>query len=158
MAPKQIRGKLGSCFQLFFATGVCISYWVDYAAQKGLSGTSSTQWQVPVGLQLVPGGLLALGMLLVKESTRWLAKKGRNEEAYESLLWVRGGVDSPEIRAEFQEILAGVELEIRESEGLTWKELMLPSNRYRMFIAFTLQMCQQLTGVCGHPHHFGIGR
>ncbi|KIW29925.1 uncharacterized protein PV07_05710 [Cladophialophora immunda] len=146
MAPKEIRGKLGSCFQLFFATGVCVSYWVDYAAQVGISETSSMQWQVPVGLQLVPGGLLGLGMLLVKESTRWLAKRGRNEEAYASLLWVRGGVDSPEIRAEFAEILAGVELEVRESEGLTWKELLLPSNRYRMFIAITIQLCAQLTG------------
>ncbi len=146
MAPKEIRGKLGSCFQLFFATGVCISYWVDYAAQVGISKTSSTQWQVPIGLQLVPGGLLGMGMILVKESTRWLAKKGRSEEAYASLLWVRGGVDSPEIRAEFDEILAGVELEIQQSEGVTWKELLLPSNRYRMFIAITIQLCQQLTG------------
>jgi hypothetical protein len=87
-----------------------------------------------------------MGMLLVKESTRWLAKKGRNEEAYASLLWVRGGVDSPEIRAEFSEILAGVELEIRQSEGLTWKELLLPSNRYRMFVAITIQLSAQLTG------------
>ena len=27
MAPKEIRGRLGSCFQLFFAGGVCVSYW-----------------------------------------------------------------------------------------------------------------------------------
>ena len=27
MNPKEIRGKLGSCFQLFFASGVCVSYW-----------------------------------------------------------------------------------------------------------------------------------
>jgi sugar porter (SP) family MFS transporter len=146
MVPKEIRGKLGSCFQLFFATGVAVSYWVDYACQAGISSTSSTQWQVPIGLQLVPGALLGLGMLLVKESTRWLAKKGRSEEAFESLLWVRGGVDTPEVRAEFAEIQAGVELEIAQSEGLTWKELMLPSNRYRMFVAITIQLCAQLTG------------
>ncbi len=89
---------------------------------------------------------MGLGMLLVKESVRWLAKKGRNEEAYESLLWVRGGDDTPEIRAEFSEILGGVELEIRQSEGLTWKELLLPSNRLRVFIAITVQLCAQLTG------------
>ena len=146
MAPKEIRGALGSCFQLFFATGVCISYWVTYAASSGLSKEKSIQWQVPVGLQLVPGALMGLGMLLVKESTRWLAKKGRNEESFESLVWVRGGEDTPEVRAEFSEILAGVELEIRQSEGLTWKELLLPSNRLRIFIAVTLQLCQQLTG------------
>ena len=27
MAPKEIRGRLGSCFQLLFAGGVCVSYW-----------------------------------------------------------------------------------------------------------------------------------
>ena len=42
--------------------------------------------------------------------------------------------------------LAGVELEIQQSEGVTWKELMLPSNRLRMFIAISIQLCQQLTG------------
>ena len=26
MSPKEIRGRLGSCFQLFFAGGVCVSY------------------------------------------------------------------------------------------------------------------------------------
>jgi sugar porter (SP) family MFS transporter len=146
MAPKEIRGMLGSCFQLFFAIGVAISYWVGYAASAGLSSKTSTQWQVVIGLQLIPGALMGLGMLLVKESVRWLAKKGRNEEAFASLVWVRGGEDTPEVRAEFSEILAGVELEIRASEGVTWKELLLPSNRLRLFIAFTIQLCQQLTG------------
>ena len=146
MAPKEIRGMLGSCFQLFFATGVAISYWVSYAASSGLSSDKALQWQVVIGLQLVPGALMGFGMLLVKESVRWLAKKGQNEKAFASLLWVRGGEDTPEIRAEFSEILAGVELELRESEGVTWKELLLPSNRLRMFIGITIQLCQQLTG------------
>lgn len=137
---------LGSCFQLFFATGVCVSYWVDYAAAKGVSDERSTQWQIPVGLQFVPGAIMGLGMLLVKESVRWLAKKGRNEEALESLVWVRGGEDTPEVRAEFGEILAGVQLEIQQSEGVTWKELILPANRLRMAIAISIQLCQQLTG------------
>lgn len=146
MAPKEIRGMLGSCFQLFFATGVCVSYWVDYGAAEGVSDDSSTQWQIPVGLQLVPGAVMGLGMLLVKESVRWLAKKGRNEEAFDSLVWVRGGEDTAEVRAEFQEILAGVQLEIQQSEGITYKELLLPSNRLRMIIAITIQLAQQLTG------------
>lgn len=145
-APRNLRGRLGACFQLFFATGVCISYWVTYAASAGLSNSSARQWQVPVGLQLVPGGLLGLGMVLIKESPRWLAKKGRNEEAYNSLVWIRGGVETPEVEAEFQEILTGVQVEIQASEGFTWKELLLPSNRLRMFLAITIQFAAQLTG------------
>lgn len=146
MAPKEIRGMLGSCFQLFFATGVAISYWVTYAASAGLSEEQSLQWQVVIGLQLIPAALMGLGMVLVKESVRWLAKKGRNEEAFASLIWVRGGSDTSEVRAEYSEIMAGVELEIQQSEGVTYKELLLPSNRLRIFIAISIQLCQQLTG------------
>jgi hypothetical protein len=103
------------------------------------------QWQIPIGLQLVPGGLVGVGMLLVKESVRWLAKKGRNEEALSNLIWVRGG-DSPEVRAEFEEIQLGLQDELRATEGVTWKELLLPANRFRVFVAITLQLGVQLTG------------
>lgn len=99
MAPKNIRGALGSMFQFFFTMGVMTSYWVDYASHIHIPDSSSAQWQVPVGLQLVPGVILGLGMLLTKESTRWLAKKDRREEALASLIWVRGG-DSPEVQEE----------------------------------------------------------
>ena len=56
--------------------------------------------EVLKGLQLAPGAILGLGMLLTKESTRWLAKVGRREEALKSLVWVRG-FDGPEVEAEY---------------------------------------------------------
>ena len=99
MAPKNIRGVLGSFFQFFFTLGVMTSYWIDYAVNKHMK-PSTAQWQIPIGLQLVPGAILGLGMLLTKESTRWLAKTGKKEEALQSLLWVRGG-ETPEVHEEF---------------------------------------------------------
>jgi MFS family permease len=118
MAPKNIRGRLGSFFQFFFTLGVMTSYWVDYGVSKHIK-PSTKQWQIPIGLQLVPGGILGLGMLLCKESTRWLAKRGRVDEALESLIWVRGGEDTVEVREEVAEILAGINEEVRVTEGLT---------------------------------------
>lgn len=82
-------------------------------------------------------------MILVRESPRWLVKRGRNDEALQNLIWVRGG-DSEEVQDEFAEIVAGIEEERRVSEGLTYKELLLPSNRYRIFIAITMQLCRFL--------------
>ncbi|KAI1771264.1 putative MFS sugar transporter [Hypoxylon cercidicola] len=144
MAPKHIRGQLGSMFQFFFTLGVMTSYWVDYGVSEHL-GPTTRQWQIPIGLQLVPGGILGLGMLLTKESTRWLAKSGRTEEALQSLIWVRGG-DDAEVQEEFAEILAGIREEERVTEGLTWKECLLPVNRYRFVVVITLQIGVQLTG------------
>ena len=88
MAPKEIRGKLGSGMQWLFAFGVMISYWIVYATSQALP-TSSKQWQIPVGLQMVPPTILGLGLLYFKESVRWLLKKNRTEEAWENLKWIR---------------------------------------------------------------------
>ncbi|KAH8733913.1 general substrate transporter [Ilyonectria robusta] len=145
MAPKEIRGRLGSMFQFFFTLGVFTSYWIDYAVAKHMEPTT-LQWRIPVALQLIPGGFLGLGMLLTKESTRWLAKMGQNDEALESLVWVRGGELTPEVQAEMDEILAGIADEERVTEGLTWKEFLLPANRGRMLLVITLQIGVQLTG------------
>ena len=77
---------------------------MDYGVSKHIP-SSTKQWQIPIGLQLVPGGILGLGMLLCKESTRWLAKRGRDDEALAFLVWVRGGEDTPEVREEYVSIL-----------------------------------------------------
>ncbi|KAL4970968.1 putative MFS sugar transporter [Aspergillus stella-maris] len=145
MAPKELRGRLGACFQLFFALGVMIAYWVTFAVSE-TQPSEPKQWQIALGLQLLPSTLLLIGMATVKESARWLAIKGRKEQAWESLKWVRGGEDTPELQQEFDEILAGIEEEARVKESFTWRELLLPANRYRIFIAVTIQLCAQLTG------------
>lgn len=144
-APKEIRGKLGSGMQLLFAAGVLISYWVDYATVHNMP-ISSAQWQIPVGLQIVPAAVLAIGLFWQRESIRWLAKKGRNEEAWEALIWMRAD-SNPEVKAEFNEILAGVAEEFRASEGFRKRELLEPANRYRLGLAFGVFLGQQCTGM-----------
>ena len=144
MAPKEIRGKLGSCMQWLFALGVMISYWVDYATTQTLP-VSSKQWQIPVGLQLIPASLLGLGLLTQKESVRWLAKKGRDKEAWENLCWMRAD-DGPNVKAEFAEIKTGVAFELQASEGFRKRELLEPANRHRLLLAFGVFLGQQCTG------------
>jgi MFS family permease len=139
MSPKEIRGQLGSLFQFFFTLGVMTSYWIDYAVEKHVA-SSDRQWQIPIGLQLVPAGILGLGMLFLKESVRWLASVGRHDEALQSLIWVRGGEDTEEVRTEMAEILDGISAEVAATEGVTWKELNLPANRFRIFIAISIQI------------------
>lgn len=145
MAPKEIRGMLGSGMQWLFALGVMISYWIDYGVSVGLP-VSSKQWQIPVGLQLVPPTVLGLGLLAFPESVRWLAKKGRYDEAWESLKWMRAD-DGPEVKAEFNEIKTGLAEELRASEGFKSRELLEPANRKRLALAFGVFLGQQCTGM-----------
>ncbi|KAI9369547.1 general substrate transporter [Aspergillus egyptiacus] len=145
MSPKEIRGQLGSLFQFFFTLGVMTSYWIDYAVEKHVE-PSDRQWQIPIGLQLVPAGILGVGMLFLRESVRWLASKGRHEEALKSLIWIRGGEDNEEVRAELAEIMEGISAEVAATEGVTWRELNLSANRYRIFVAISIQICAQCTG------------
>ena len=66
-------------------------------------------WQIPFGFQLVPAGLMAIGLLTVKESPRWLASKGRNEEALANLAYLRRlPPDDHSVRAEMAEIEAAL--------------------------------------------------
>lgn len=59
-------------------------------------------------------------MLTLKESVRWLTQKGRHEEAWESLKWIRAD-ESQATLEEMEEIRTGVEIEERETEGFQAK-------------------------------------
>lgn len=110
-----------------------------------LGEANSRQWQIPIGLQLVPGALLGLGMLTLKESTRWLTRKGRHEEAFESLKWIRAD-DSQAVIDEMEDIRLGVEMEVRATEGFRFNELLQPDNFKRIAAAIAIFLAQQATG------------
>ncbi|KAI5922476.1 general substrate transporter [Camillea tinctor] len=145
MMPKEMRGQVGSFFQLFYTFGIFVSYWVDYGVSKGVADNNPAQWQIPIGLQLVPAAFLGLGMFTVTESTRWLTKKGRHDEAWESLQWIRGE-NSQAVIDEMEEIRVGVEAEARATEGFRFKELLEGENFKRVFAAFAIFTAQQATG------------
>lgn len=143
MSPKEIRGAVGSSYQWLFTFGIFTSYWVDYGVK--FMPDTTRQWQIPIGLQLVPGALMGLGMLTLKESVRWLLLQGENEKAWQSLTWVRAS-DSDDVRAEFVEMQQGVEDDKRISEGFNPKELLEWPNLHRLLLAFGVFLSQQSTG------------
>ena len=108
MSPKEIRGQLGSCYQLTYTIGILVSYWIDYGV-KGMPATAR-QWQLPIGLQLVPGFLMGVGVLSLSESVRWLLANGREEEAWRSLVWIRAG-EGQGVVGEFEGMRRGLEEE-----------------------------------------------
>lgn len=152
MAPKRIRGRLLTCYGVMLFASIALSYWVDYACHQTLTGDN--QWLVPVGLQLVPGAGLALGMLPLPESSRWLVKKDQRELALRNLKYIRqADTEEVEILEEFAEICDSVEKELAQTSGVTIKEVFLPGYRNRMFLAIMLMIWQQLSGTIAFTYY-----
>ncbi|KAK5706667.1 hypothetical protein LTR97_001657 [Elasticomyces elasticus] len=152
MTPKQLRGQIGSFYQLMYTLGIFTSYWIDWGVAKDYAKSDSRMWQIPVGLQILWAGLLGIGMLTLAESTRWLTAVGRHDEAWASLKWIRAD-DGPLTQAEMEEIRAGVELEAHAREGFRITEMIQGGNLRRTLTASAVFTAQQATGATAFAYY-----
>lgn len=144
--PPQIRGRVAGLFQEFLVIGSTFAFWLDYGVSLHIpEGTK--QWRIPVAIQLIPGGLMLIGLFFLTESPRWLMKQGRSEEAVRSLAYIRNEpINSKVVEKEIAEIRASLEEELAATEGVTWREVLQKGNRYRFFLAFCIMFWQQFSG------------
>lgn len=146
-SPKDVRGRITGIFQVMVATGVMVSYFVNLGVGLHLAN-SEMVWRIPFGLQLIPAGLMCFGLLTIKESPRWLASKGRVQEAIGILAYFRKEQpDSPVVQYEMAEIEAAIREEQEESKGLGLREAFFGTGNFiRFVIAFVLFVFQQWSG------------
>jgi sugar porter (SP) family MFS transporter len=137
MAPKWLRGRFVSTYQLAITVGILFAYLADDAL------TGSDRWRLMFGLAVIPGVALVIGFLVMPESARWLLKMGRRDEARASLV----KVDGPDIAdAELAQI--ETDLRVDEQEGqANWSEVMAPSLRRALWVGIGLAVLQQVTGI-----------
>ncbi|KAL5521841.1 hypothetical protein ACEPAF_1685 [Sanghuangporus sanghuang] len=146
-SPKDVRGRITGLFQIMVAVGVMISYFVNFGISQH-NPVGSKVWQIPFGVQLVPGGIMVLGLLTTKESPRWLASRGRMHEAIRNLAYLRKEpVESENVRHEMAEIEAAIEEEREARKGLGLKEAFFGKGNFiRFVIAFFIFFLQQWAG------------
>ncbi|KAI6014340.1 general substrate transporter [Pisolithus marmoratus] len=146
-SPKNERGRITGLFQIMVALGGMVSYFVNLGVGLHLAD-SAMVWRVPFGLQLVPAGLMCLGLLTVKESPRWLASKGRVREAIGNLAYLRKEQpDSPVVQLEMAEIEAAIQEEQEARKGLGVREAFFGDGNFiRFVIAFAIFVLQQWSG------------
>ncbi|CAE6440057.1 unnamed protein product [Rhizoctonia solani] len=148
IAHSSIRGRLTTLQQFFLGIGAFIASFIGYGCYNRLQGTQA-QWRLPLGLQLFPAVPLALLIHAFPESPRWLAMKGRHEEALLCLarLHANGDTSDTFVQSELADIEESIEKDRRESEN-AWSLLFFePSNRRRLLLGIVLQFSVQMTGV-----------
>ena len=135
MAPKERRGAIVSLNQFCITFGILVSYLVDYAL-TGVKG----DWRWMLGAGAVPGLVLFLGMLVLPESPRWLAGKGRVDEARVALRRMRPG----DVEAELSELQQDT---LKNKGGTPWSAFLNRAARRPLIIGVSLAVFQQVTGI-----------
>ncbi|KLP01962.1 probable RCO3 glucose transporter [Fusarium fujikuroi] len=145
-APKWIRGTIICMYQFSITVGILTATTINVGTSNIDSGAA---YRIPLGIQLVPGLILACGIVYLPETPRFLVKKGRLLEAEVSLSRFRRlDKTHPALVDELQEIIANHQYEL--TLGLdTYKALFARNSSLgrRTMTGCGLQMLQQLTGI-----------
>jgi len=143
-APKQIRGTIVGCYQLCINIGLILA---AVANNSTAYREDKSAYRIPVGIQIIFGVALALGMVFLPETPRYLIKIGKTDDALASLGFLHGlPIDHAIINQEYREILANLELE-RAKGGASYLTCWRPPFLKRQITGCVLQALQQLSGI-----------
>ncbi|KAH7071756.1 high affinity glucose transporter [Paraphoma chrysanthemicola] len=145
LAPPSKRGRVVGSQQWAITWGILIMYYISYGCVY-MDGTKA--FRVPWALQMIPALILAIGLLFLPESPRWLARHDRWEETQAVLTLVHGKGDpnSPFVKLEMDEIKQMIEFE-RQNADVSVMELFRPRMLNRLHIGIFTQIWSQLTGM-----------
>lgn len=153
VAPAQMRGRLVAINQLTVVVGILLAQYINWFLVRNLpqgatddfirnSWFGQEGWRWMFGLTAAPSLLFFIGMLLVPESPRWLAKNG-NTEAARGILKKIGGADyAYAATAEIQSTLAEEEI-----QRVRFADLLEPKMLKVILLGVVLAVYQQWCGI-----------
>lgn len=137
IAPAKWRGRLVGFFQFSIVFGILVAYFSNYVI--GTMGFGESEWRWKLGISAAPAAIFFLLLFYIPRSPRWLAKKGRVDEARQVLKLI--GEENTE--EELRQIVDSIDLEhAGEKQHLfSWRF------RFPVFLAITVAMFNQLAGI-----------
>ena len=137
VSPAEWRGRLVGLFQINIVIGILLAYLSNYLISRLNLGATEWRWQL--GVAALPALLFFALLFFIPRSPRWLATQNRVDEARSVLRAI--GAANPD--AELQQIVESVHFE-KSSSG---EPLFSPKYRYPIFLAVTIGLFNQLSGI-----------
>jgi sugar porter (SP) family MFS transporter len=153
IAPAAVRGRLVAINQLTIVIGILLAQYINWFVGRGLPAGATDEfirnswfgqeaWRWMFGLTAGPALLFFIGMLLVPESPRWLAKNGQAARARNILKKVGGQRYADVAAVEIQSTLAGEEI-----QRVHFTDLLEPNLRKTIALGVVLAVLQQWCGI-----------
>jgi sugar porter (SP) family MFS transporter len=153
VAPAQMRGKLVTINQLTIVIGILLAQFINWSLVRKLPAGATDEfirgswfgqqgWRWMFGLTAAPSILFFLGMLVVPESPRWLAKNGKSERARRVLTKIGGERYARAATADIESTLAA-----EQGQRVRFSELLEPRMRKVLVLGVVLAVFQQWCGI-----------
>lgn len=141
IAPARLRGRLGSLDQLAISIGQSVVFFINAAVARsgGQHWNVTTGWRWMLGLGATPALIFFVLLFFIKESPRWLEKKGRSKEALSVLKRIH-----PDAVA--QEELDEIKYSVANESG-TILEVFKPGLRKASLIGVVVAFLSQWAGI-----------
>ena len=152
VAPAQMRGKLVSINQLTVVIGVLAAQLVNWSLGRGLPPSATDEfirnswfgqyaWRWMFALTAAPAMLFFVGMFLVPESPRWLAKNGKSGQAKTTLEKIGGENYAAGALKDIEATL------VNEIARVDFRDLLEPKMMKVLVLGVVLAVFQQWCGI-----------
>ena len=134
-SPKHLRGGMAAFNQLMTQLGILVAYIVNFGFQD-----LPLNWRWMLGVGALPGIALAVAMLFVPYTPRWLVQQGRIEEARAVVRRARPETDA---EAEVDEI----DHVVRTEKAFHPRQFFESPMRMLLLVGIVMAVAQQAIGV-----------
>ncbi|SAL98239.1 hypothetical protein [Absidia glauca] len=149
IAPKQLRGRLITCYQYAITLGIFCASWISYGTKPIDNGSS---WRIPMGVQVIPCLILLILIYFIPESPRYLMYRNHDSDALIVLSKLHGDGSSnhPDVYMEYVAMKQTITYEKTFKNYASYSRLFSgppEDNRRRLLLGILTQIFQQLTGI-----------
>lgn len=152
ISPAQLRGRLVSLNQVAIVFGILLAQWVNWLIARPVPLGSSPQeillswngqlgWRWMFAVTAIPSALFLVASLLVPESPRWLATRGREQDATAILRRFGGEAYAEKVIRDLKAVSQ------RRQQASFGRELANPGVGKILSVGIVLAVLQQWCGI-----------